>query len=111
MSRKRDYRASILSAVVIAGSVFVMICLSLAFDFGACPYPSRNYPYFTSGRLISGTLVPMLAFYVYGVAVAARRSKLATVVILGISLAMMVVPQIRFFSQLARSPYNWFHLP
>jgi hypothetical protein len=35
-------------------------------DFGYCVYPSRNFPYFASGRLIAGCLVPFALLYVYG---------------------------------------------
>jgi hypothetical protein len=37
--------------------------LSMAFDFGLCPYPSREHPFFTSGRLLSGAAVPFFLLY------------------------------------------------
>jgi hypothetical protein len=42
--------------------LFVTI-LSIAFDFGLCVYPSREHPYFTSGRLLSGAAVPFFLLY------------------------------------------------
>jgi len=38
--------------------VLFVAVLSIAFDFGVCPYPSREHPYFTSGRLLSAAAVP-----------------------------------------------------
>ncbi len=43
-----------------------MILLSLLFDFGDCAYPSRQHPYFASGRLLSAALVPFLIVYLSG---------------------------------------------
>jgi len=42
--------------------LFVAI-LSIAFDFGLCVYPSREHPYFTSGRLLNGAAVPFFLLY------------------------------------------------
>jgi hypothetical protein len=38
--------------------VFLVVILSIAFDFGPCVYPSREHPFFTSGRLLNGAAVP-----------------------------------------------------
>ena len=38
--------------------IFLVVILSIAFDFGPCPYPSREHPFFTSGRLLNGAAVP-----------------------------------------------------
>jgi hypothetical protein len=35
----------------------------MAFDFGLCVYPSREHPFFTSGRLLSGAAVPFFLLY------------------------------------------------
>jgi hypothetical protein len=43
-----------------------MIILSLSFDFGNCENPSRAHPYFVSGRLISGALIPFAILYLQG---------------------------------------------
>ena len=47
--------------------------LSIQFDFGNCINPSREHPYFTSGRLLSGALIPFAVVYVYGVSWVCRR--------------------------------------
>ena len=51
------------SASFISLIVFLLL-LSITFDFGSCVYPSRDNPYFTSGRLLSAAAVPFfcLAF-------------------------------------------------
>jgi hypothetical protein len=40
--------------------------LSLIYDFHNCVYPSREHPYFLSGRLMLGALIPFVMLYVYG---------------------------------------------
>jgi hypothetical protein len=42
-------------------------------DFGECINPSRAHPYFTSGRLLSGVLIPFALFYIYGITYPLRR--------------------------------------
>jgi hypothetical protein len=54
-------------------SVGFLALLSIQFDFGICINPSRAHPYFASGRLISGAMVPFTLFYVYGIAWLFRR--------------------------------------
>src|SRR6185369_14411083 len=48
-----------------AAAVFLAL-ISIMFDFGNCFYPSPEYPYFTSGRLMSGALVPFALLFVFG---------------------------------------------
>jgi hypothetical protein len=43
--------------------VLLVAVLSIAFDFGLCPYPSREHPYFTSGRLLSAAAIPFFLIY------------------------------------------------
>lgn len=45
--------------------IFIFI-LSMSIDFGTCFYPSKEKPYFTSGRLISGAIIPFMALYLKG---------------------------------------------
>jgi len=59
-----------LTALVCFYLVFVSIlflaAISLPFDFHDCVYPSRQNPYFLSGRIISGTLLPFAVIYAGG---------------------------------------------
>jgi len=57
--RRLRWALLLLSAVCL-GAVLELAVLSIQFDFGACPNPSREHPYMSSGRLILGTLVPFV---------------------------------------------------
>ena len=52
-----------LAAASFAVLVLFVAIVSIAFDFGVCPYPSREHPYFTSGRLLSAAAVPFFLLY------------------------------------------------
>ena len=56
---------------VVAGIAFLGL-LSIQFDFGSCVNPSRSHPYFTSGRLLSGAMIPFALSYVYGMSCLCR---------------------------------------
>ena len=58
---------------VLAGVAFLAI-LSMLYDFHDCPYPSRQFPYFTNGRLIIGTLIPFALVCLFGIDQVAKRS-------------------------------------
>jgi hypothetical protein len=94
-------------------SVLVLAGLSMAIDFGDSFYPSRDRPYLTSARLISGALVPFLVLYVEGVACATRRwSRVAgPLVLLAVIAAAMTLSELLLSRHVFANPYNWFHLP
>lgn len=86
--------------------------LSLIYDFHTCYYPSREHPYFTSGRLMLGALIPFLLLFLHGLDVAMNPVKnwlARPLVVAGLMLFLLVaetaVDWPIFFSQ-----YNWFHL-
>jgi hypothetical protein len=94
-----------------AGLVALFAFLSISYDFHDCPYPSRDHPYFTSGRLMLGALIPFLLLFVFGMDRALKKSgdRAKFLALAGLVL-FMVVSEIAtdwpvFFSQ-----YNWFHL-
>jgi hypothetical protein len=102
--------AAVLSAVAVVAFLGVLTYLSMRFDFGRCDFPSRQFPFFTSGRLIAGGLVPFLVLYVCGIqTVLGRRSPLVAVAVLA-TIAMMLCAQAPFLRLAADSQYNWFHL-
>src|SRR5207302_10828695 len=43
--------------------VLFVVVLSVAFDFGVCVYPSREQPFFTSGRLLCAAAIPFFLLY------------------------------------------------
>jgi hypothetical protein len=99
------------SALLVAAFFGVLVALSLRFDFGGCPYPSRAFPFFTSGRLIAGALVPFLALFAYGLEALLGRWPVLFAGAVAVTLAMMVVAQLAFVQPTVASPYNWLHLP
>ncbi|HEX5398290.1 MAG TPA: DUF2142 domain-containing protein [Verrucomicrobiae bacterium] len=85
--------------------------LSIIYDFHNCFYPSREHPYFTSGRLLLGALIPFALLFVFGMDRALNRFGLTTrfLVLAGLILFMLSSEVATdwpiFFSQ-----YNLFHL-
>ena len=96
----------------IAAAGFLAL-LSIQFDFGNCIYPSREYPYFTSGRLISGALIPFALLYVYGMARLLRRAGNTLLPLAGLAAIMALVTgsEILVRREVFASEHNWFHLP
>ena len=54
------------SITLVIGGVLFLMLISLPFDFGRCFYPSQARPYFVSGRLIIGALLPFLIMFLGG---------------------------------------------
>ena len=94
-------------------TVLVLALLSLAFDFGNCPYPSRAHPFFSSGRYLSGALIPFALLYVYGLdaCLARVRGDAPRFALLGAILLFATVSEIAVNRVAFASPYNWFALP
>ena len=64
--------------------------LSLRYDFMACVYPSREAPFFISGRLMSGMLLPFVMLLSFGLIRISKWIKTrAEVVIIGFALSML----------------------
>jgi Predicted membrane protein (DUF2142) len=105
-------RQAIGSAILIfvAGVVFLAL-LSIQFDFGNCINPSRAHPYFTSGRLLSGALIPFAVVYVYGVFWVCRRINTALpLIVLGLLVIFVTTSEILVNRVVFVSAHNWFHL-
>jgi hypothetical protein len=114
-------RQAIGSAILIflAGVGFLAL-LSIQFDFGNCINPSREHPYFTSGRLLSGAIIPFALSYVYGISCLCRlvTSKFRQTRWIDAALPLIVLGAIVVFSQTSEvfvthpvfaSEHNWFH--
>jgi hypothetical protein len=93
-------------------SLACLALLSMAFDFGNSFYPSREHPFFTSGRLVSGMLVPFLVLYVNGAASLLRPPTRvpATLIVTAVICVMMLLSEIVLTLPIFENPYNWFHL-
>jgi len=105
-------RQSVGTAILIflAGVVFLAL-LSIQFDFGNCINPSREHPYFTSGRLLSGELIPFSVVYVYAVSWVCRQiSPALPLIALGSIVAFTTTSEILVNRVVFASEHNWFRL-
>ena len=92
-------------------SVGFLALLSIQFDFGSCINPSRAHPYFTSGRLIGGAMIPFALFYIYGIAWLFRRFNQALpVLVLAIILVFIVASEIAVNRVVFTSEHNLFQV-
>lgn len=92
-------------------SVLFLAAMSLRFDFGESRYPSREFPFFASGRLILGVLVPFLFVYFDGLARCLRKLHYAAPLIAVVTIAFVVTAsEIWLLADVFRSNHNWYHL-
>jgi hypothetical protein len=99
-----------IAALSFIVSVGFMGLLSIQFDFGDCINPSRKHPYFTSGRLLSGALIPFALAYVYGMSYLLRRtSPRVSLIALGLMLTFVATSEIIINRVVFASEHNWFH--
>jgi hypothetical protein len=92
--------------------VLFVVVLSVAFDFGLCVYPSREHPFFTSGRLLSAAAIPFFLLYCQALNWALSWSPRIwprVVLVAGIVL-FMLVSQFVLNRPAFASRYNFFHL-
>jgi hypothetical protein len=95
---------------VVAAVVFPGF-LSIIYDFHDCFYPSQAHPYFTSGRLMLGALIPFLLLFMSGLDRALKNSGDAVKFsALGALILFMLTSEIAVDWPVFSSPYNWFHL-
>lgn len=106
-------RALWLALASFAAAVGNLAFLSLIFDFHECVYPSAEHPYFTSGRLATGAMIPFVLLYAWGLTQLTRRfvSERGRFAILAAMLAVMLVSQIASNRVAFGSLYNWAHTP
>lgn len=97
---------------VLAASVGLMLVLSIIFDFGYCFYPSSEQPFLTSGRLMSGAMVPFLVLYVTGLdfLMSRARLKFSRLGVLLLIVVLITASEIAITLPAFHSAYNWFHL-
>ena len=94
-----------------AASVAFLAFLSLIYDFHDCVNPSREHPYFTSGRLLLGALVPFILLFVFGMDRALCRfgTHVKFLVLAGVIL-FMIIAEFTTDWPVFSSQYNWFHM-
>jgi hypothetical protein len=105
--------------IALTGSLFVIILsicflafISMRFDFGTFYYPSRDKPFFASGRLIAGVILPFLFLYVDGLHRILSKLRCASALLfaVGIIVAVITVSEVVLSWLVFASPDNWFHL-
>ena len=68
--RRRAERSSTclwLALLCFAALAGFLVLLSIRYDFGQCPYPSRAHPFFTSGRLLNAAAAPFFLLFAYAI--------------------------------------------
>lgn len=97
---------------LVAASVLFLALISLPFDFHECAYPSRLHPFFVSGRIISGALLPFMLIYASGLGLVLNRIRkwVPPVAVLACLMLFITASEIRIRSVAFSSPYNLFAL-
>jgi hypothetical protein len=92
--------------------VAFLVGLSMAFDFDGCFYPSRESPYFNSGRLLGGAMIPFLLLYAYAVEQITTwaKRKWLPFLVLGIIVVGITTSEVVINWPVFASRYNFFHM-
>jgi uncharacterized membrane protein len=98
-------------ALLVVTYLSELALLSLRWDFGRNPFPSRAFPFFAFGRLAAGCLVPFLVLYVYGIQTLVDRRQSLLMAAVAFVISLMVMGQAAYLRLTISSEYNWFHLP
>jgi hypothetical protein len=96
----------------VIAAVGFLAWLSIIFNFGNCVYPSQEHPYFASGRLMLGALIPFLLLLLFGVdaLLGEIKNKWAWPSALAIAAVFMLASEIATNGVAFSSEFNWFHL-
>lgn len=88
-----------------------VVLLSMAFDFGLCVYPSREHPFFTSGRLLCAAAVPFFLLYSQAMDTALFWTPRTwpRVILIGAIVLFVTVSQSTVNWPAFSSRYNFFH--
>ena len=86
--------------------------LSVYYEYGTSFYPSQAAPFFISGRLIAGMMIPFLVLYVDGAAhpVGPFARVAGPLAVIALTAAILTVSEIALSRDVFASSYNWFHL-
>lgn len=97
--------------IILLVSIGFLATVSVIFDFGSCYYPSRDYPFMTSGRLISGMLIPFFILYLNGLKalLSAVKKNLNPLPVLIIIMLAVAFADFMISREVFSNPYNWFN--
>ncbi len=100
------------SLYLLGSSVLFMAATSVIFDYHNYGFPSRLSPFFISGRIISGALLPFAVVCSGALESLASRSRRAFVpiAVLACLLLFISISDIRTRAAAFSSPYNFFAL-
>lgn len=100
-----------LAFLCVLASLAFFAWLSVQYDFHDCFYPSREHPFFVSGRLMLGMLVPFLLLFTYGLdRLLSRLQNSGKFAVLLAWLAFMLASESTIDKPIFGNAYNWFHL-
>ena len=113
-------QAIAVAILTVAAGICFLGLLSIQFDFGSCVNPSRSHPYFASGRLLSGAMIPFALSYVYGISCLCRLATsrfrqsrwvdtASPLIVLGAIAVFSQVSEIAITHPVFASEHNWFH--
>jgi hypothetical protein len=111
-SKQNDRRLVLWVALLSFVSIGAfLVVLSISFDFGRCPYPSQEHPYFTSGRLLSAAAVPFFLVFLYAIDQFGGWTKREWLrwTLLGATVLFLIVSQLQVNAPAFSSRYNFFH--
>ena len=111
--RERRLRFNgLVSLYLMAVSILFLGAISLPFDFHECVYPSRQNPYFLSGRIICGTLLPFAVIYAGGFEFLARplRRYVHPVIPFAVICVFITGSEILLRADVFHSAFNFFSL-
>ena len=91
--------------------VAFLILLSISLDFDNCPYPSRQHPYFTSGRLLNAAAVPFFLLFACAIDWIGNsvKRKWFRWALIGAIALVLIVSQLQVNAPAFASRYNFFH--
>jgi hypothetical protein len=108
----KSCRSALVSSLfILVMFVGMLAVLSMRYDFGTCVNPSRKFPFFVSGRLIAGAILPFLLLYVCGLNRILTTFGLSSYLLAVVTVIVIAVTATEIFITLPvfASPYNWFH--
>lgn len=111
--RKSEPKRAILWFALLSFAALVgfLVFLSIRFDFGDCPYPSREHPFFTSGRLLNAAAVPFFLLFAYAMERLAHWTRRSWVQWTALSVFAILTLgwQLSINAPALASRYNFFH--